>query len=161
MRFHLTKTAVLLSVLTVCGTSSALSQEPAANNMEILREKIAADKRLVVATNLTLTESQAQAFWPIYDEYQGGLDGLNDRIENLVVEYAQLYNARSVTDAASTELLNELLAIEEAEVALKRQYAQRLNGVIPPLQVARYLQIENKIRAVIKYDLAANIPLIE
>jgi hypothetical protein len=156
-----TKIAGLLGVLAVCGASGAVAQEPAADNMEILREKLAADKRLVVATNLTLTESQAQAFWPIYEEYQDGLEGINGRIEALVSDYAQMYNARSVTDAAATELLNELLAIKEAEVALMRQHAQRLNGVIPPLQVARYLQIENKIRAVINYDLAAAIPVVE
>ena len=161
MRYHLTKTAGLLGFLALWAASGAVAQEPAANNMEILREKLAADKRLVVATNLTLTESQAQAFWPIYAEYQQALQGLNERTLSLVEEYAQLYNARSVTDAAAMELLDQLLSIEADEVALMGQYAERLNGVIPPLQVARYLQIENKIRAVIKYDLAAGIPLVE
>jgi hypothetical protein len=32
--------------------------------------------------------------------------------------------------------------------------------VLPAIKVARYLQMENKIRAAIKFDLAANIPLM-
>jgi hypothetical protein len=38
--------------------------------MEIVKEKIRTDKKLFVATNLQLTESEAKAFWPVYDAYQ-------------------------------------------------------------------------------------------
>ena len=37
----------------------------------------------------------------------------------------------------------------------------KLEKVIPGMKVARYMQIENKIRAVIRYELAASIPLVE
>jgi hypothetical protein len=36
-----------------------------------------------------------------------------------------------------------------------------LRKVLPAKKVARYLQIENKIRAVVKYDLAAVVPLVQ
>lgn len=57
-------------------------------------------------------------------------------------------------------LLKEALAIEEAEVRLKRSYLPRLEKVIPATKVARYLQIETKIRALMHYELAAQIPLV-
>jgi hypothetical protein len=44
-------------------------------------------------------------------------------------------------------------------VALKRAYLPRLGKVLPAKKVARYIQIENKIRAVLKYDLAQQSPL--
>ena len=47
------------------------------SNMEILREKIQADKKLVVAANMDLTEAEAKAFWPIYQEYQAKLTKIN------------------------------------------------------------------------------------
>ena len=52
-------------------------------------------------------------------------------------------------------------AIEEAELKLKRSYASKLEKALPEMKVARYLQIENKIRSIIKYELAAEIPLVE
>ena len=52
-----------------------------------------------------------------------------------------------------------MLQIEEAEVALKRAYVPRLSAVLSMVKVARYLQIENKIRAALKYELAGDIPL--
>ena len=44
---------------------------------------------------------------------------------------------------------------------LKRSYVPKLEKVIPGMKVARYIQIENKIRAIGKYELASNIPLVQ
>jgi hypothetical protein len=55
--------------------------------------------------------------------------------------------------------MTETLAIEQAEVALKKKYLDKLNGIIPPIKAARYMQIENKLRAIVRFDLAGNIPL--
>ena len=129
--------------------------------MDILRDKIAADKKLVIATNLSLTESQAAAFWPIYDEYQGELNALNQRTGRLIQSYANAYNAGSLSEESAKKLLADSLAIEEADVALRKKYATRLDGVIPAVEVARYIQMESKIRALIRFDMAANIPLAE
>ena len=54
-----------------------------------------------------------------------------------------------------------MLAIEEAEVKLRKSYADKLANVLPGKKTARYLQIESKIRALVRYELAANIPLVE
>jgi hypothetical protein len=40
----------------------SLAQDKPADNMQILRDKIKADKKLVVATNMELTESEAKGF---------------------------------------------------------------------------------------------------
>jgi hypothetical protein len=140
---------------------AAGAQERISDNMDILREKIAADKKLLIAGNLVLTESQAAAFWPIYDEYQKDLAALNQRLGALIKNYADAYNSGTVTETKADELIAEYLAIEQAQVELKQEYAERLDGVIPAIERARYLQMENKIRALIDYDMAANIPLVD
>ena len=48
--------------------------------MEILRQKIKADKKLVVAQNLQLTDAEGTAFWPVYDAYQKDLQQINQRL---------------------------------------------------------------------------------
>ena len=130
-------------------------------NMEILRQKVKADKKLVVAANVQLSDAEAKSFWPIYEAYQDDLHKLNQRLGKLIVDYAQAYNKGTVPDATAKKLLNEAFAIEEAELKLKRSYASRLEKALPEMKVARYLQIENKIRSIIKYELAAEIPLVE
>ncbi|MEE9538819.1 MAG: hypothetical protein V3W10_05750, partial [candidate division NC10 bacterium] len=57
---------LVLAVLLCSVTLPVLAQDKPADTMQILREKIQADKKLLVATNMDLTEKEAQAFWPIY-----------------------------------------------------------------------------------------------
>jgi hypothetical protein len=58
--------------------------------------------------------------------------------------YADAYNKRTVPDETAKKLLNDYLAVEEAELKLKRSYVPKLEKAIPGMKVARYLQIENK-----------------
>ena len=135
------------------------AQDKPADNMQILREKIKADKKLLVATNVELTESEAKGFWPVYEEYQKDLTAINQRIGKLIESYAADYRANSLTDDKAKKLVDELVAIEQAEAGLKTTYVPKLSKVLPLKKVARYLQIENKVRALVKYELASSIPL--
>jgi hypothetical protein len=153
--------------IAVMALAAALSQPVIAQdkggntNMEILRQKMKADKKLIVATNMQLTDAEAKKFWPVYEAYQNDLQKLNQRLGRLIVDYAAVYNKGSVPDATSKKLLNEALSIDEAELRMKRSYVPKLGKALPEMKVARYIQIENKIRAIIKYELAAEIPLVE
>ena len=137
-----------------------LAQDKPADNMQILRDKIRADKKLLVATNMDLTESEAKGFWPIYEQYQKDLQKINVRIANLLDSYTADFRSKSLTDDKARKLIGESVAIEQAEANLKSTYAPKLSKVLPVKKVARYLQIENKIRALVKYDLASGVPLV-
>jgi predicted outer membrane protein len=139
----------------------SVAQEKPADNMQILRDKLRADKKLVVAANMELTESEAQGFWPLYDQYQKDLQNLNQRIASLLESYAADLQGKSLTDAKAKQLIAEAVAIEQAEAQLKSTYAPQLSKVLPVKKVARYLQIENKIRAIVKYDIASGLPLVQ
>ncbi len=132
-----------------------------ASDMQILADKVRADKKLVVAANMQLTDSEAKNFWPVYDAYQADLQKINQQLGALIKNYATEYNKGSVPNETAKKLVSEMLAVEDAELKLKRSYVPKLEKVIPGIKVARYMQVENKIRAVIKYELAANIPLVQ
>jgi hypothetical protein len=74
--------------------------------------------------------------------------------------YAADFRSKSLTDDKAKKLIDEALAIEQAEAKLKSTYAPKLSKALPVTKVARYLQIENKIRAVVKYDIAQGVPLV-
>jgi hypothetical protein len=150
-----------LMVVMVTFPDPALTQDKPSDNMQILREKVKADKKLLVATNMGLTESEAKGFWPVYEEYQKDLTKINQRIVKLIESYAADYRANTLTDEKAKKLIDELVAIEKAEAALKAAHVPKLGKVLPQKKVARYLQIENKIRAVVKFDLAAGVPLVQ
>jgi Spy/CpxP family protein refolding chaperone len=150
---------VMAAALVGVGVLAAAQEKPA-DNMQIMREKVKADKKLMVAANMQLTESEAKAFWPVYEEYQKDLGAINQRIVKLIESYAADYKANTLTDEKAKKLIDELVAIEQAEAGLRASYVPKLSKVLPLKKVARYLQIENKVRAMVKYELAGGVPLV-
>lgn len=152
--------AFALISLPVCAEEKKSGNEDkATSNMEIIREKIKADKKLLVAANLDLTETEAKAFWPIYDEFQAKLIKSNERIGNLIKKYAENYSI--MTAETAQNLLNESIMLEEQRLELKQLYLPKFYEALPSIKVARYYQIENKIQAILEYELASDIPLMK
>lgn len=145
---------------TVLFAGAAVAQQAADTNMEILKQKIKADKRLLVADNMQLTDAEAKDFWPLYDDYQKELDQVNQKLGNTIMEYADAYNKGQIPNDTAKKLLDQVLSIEEQEVNLKRTFAGKLERVLPATKAARYMQIETKIRSLLKLELAKQIPLV-
>jgi hypothetical protein len=126
--------------------------------MDVLRDQLDLDKRAVVESNLILTESQAASFWPIYEEYQKELEAIDARLVKVVNEYEEKYVSGSITDAIARRLIGEAIALDEAEVALRRRTLMKLTAWFPRLK-PRHLQVENDSRRR-RFDLRTD-PLVE
>jgi hypothetical protein len=129
--------------------------------MQILLEKVKADKKLLVSLNMELSDAEAKKFWPVYDAYQVQLGKINDRIASLIEGYAAEYNNNSMTDAKAKKMISEMISIDQAEAAMKKSFVPKLYKALPAVKAARYLQIENKIRAAVRYELADAVPLVK
>ncbi|HTO10037.1 MAG TPA: hypothetical protein VMQ51_00600 [Candidatus Binatia bacterium] len=155
-----TRGLIALAGLLAClAAGVAAAQDKPANNMEILREKARADKKVVVAAVLNLTEGEAKAFWPVYNAYQSDMVAHYNKLLKLIDAYGAAYDG--MTDETATKLLSDYLALERAHVALLSAYLPKFQKVLPPKKVVRLYQIENKMRALVNYDLAGNIPFVK
>jgi hypothetical protein len=159
MRCRAGRLTLLITTLVCFAGGVAAAQERATDTMEILREKARADKKLVVAAALDLSESEAKGFWPVYNAYQSDMIVHYDRVVKLIEDFAKTYETMS--DQTATQLLGDFLAIETDLVALRSRYLSRFQRVLPARKVARFYQLENKIRAILDYHLAREIPLVK
>jgi hypothetical protein len=148
---------LILSLLVFA--SAAPAQDKQADNMQIVLDKVKADKKLLVAENMQLTEAEAKGFWPIYDQYQAELFLLRARTMKLINDYAAAYE--KMTNSMAKKLLDESVTIETLRQKLNAVYLTKFRKVLPDVKVARYYQIENKINAALYYELAATIPLVK
>jgi Spy/CpxP family protein refolding chaperone len=162
MKKYLTATVYAWSLLAA---PMAIAEGNAADvtDMQALRDAVRSDKKALVASTLKLTDAEAKRFWPVYDSYQRDLD-LANRRRNVVMT-ALIGTDKPPSDLYARNLVNELIAADEAEIKSRRSMQNRLmrgvpTRILPPRKAARYLQLENKIRSVQAYDIAANIPLI-
>jgi hypothetical protein len=147
----------LLIVLALAG--NAFAGAAADTNLEVLRDTIRANKKALIAANLKLTDDEAGKFWGIYERYEKDLKGVNDRLVALIDDYTKSF--KGLSDEKAQKLVQDYLTVEEDRTKLRRDYLDDFTGALPGKKVARFYQIENKMDAVIRYDLAAEIPVVE
>ena len=75
----------MIGAILICLVNGvAIAQDKPADQMEILREKARANKKLVVATALALTEGEAKVFWPVYNVDQSDMITYDNRVSKLL-----------------------------------------------------------------------------
>ena len=108
---------------------------------------------------MQLTETEAKAFWPLYDQYQNELFLLRSRTIIMINDYAGAYE--NMDDATAQKLLDEYMELEGLRLKLRQTYVPKFRDILSNIKVLRYIQIENKINAALTYEFAATIPLIK
>jgi hypothetical protein len=156
----------LLSASLVAFALPTLAQSPApaagaadAARIQKFREQVRADPKAVVAKNLKLTDAESKAFWPAYDECHVKLDGAQRRSNRAVLDYVNAGD--NVTDANAKKIAKDLLDADIDEARALKSCFERVAKVLPGRKAARFLQIENKMRALVHFDTAAAIPLVD
>ena len=133
----------------------ALAQ--ATEDPAVLLAKIQADKKGVVEKSLNLTPAEAKKFWPLYEKFQRELDVPHREHALAVRDY--IAAEKSMTDANATRLTRVVLAANVTESKMREKHFKEVSKVLPGIKAARYVQIENKIQAIQRYETAKAIPL--
>ena len=145
-------------VLIVCCAAAAAAQD-VQSEIELTRAVIQTERQALVAAAMDLTSAEADAFWPLYREYQGQRAAIGDREVQLIMDYADNYGV--VTDELAGKMIDEWLDIQSEDLSLRKKYIKKFRKILPDLKVARFFQLENKLDAVIDNELASEIPLME
>jgi DNA-binding protein H-NS len=152
-------------MLFSCATTAAIPAVQAAGPTEpqadvsLLTSTIRANRKALIEVSLMLTEEQAGKFWPLYDRYQKEIAAVNDRIAALVEDY--ITHFKDLSNDKALQLTGDYLAAEADRLQVRRTYLAEFAKVLPGRTVARFYQIENKMDAVLRYDLASTIPVVD
>ena len=152
--------APLVATFLLGGVGQA--QEMSVEAWEELRElqgEILEGRSGIVKENLALTEAEATAFRPVYEEYRAAADEVQERTARLIEAYAANYE--DMNDAKAEAFFQEWLAIDRAEMEMRETYAKKIREVLPARKAVRFFQVENKLDAIMRLDGAMRIPLVE
>jgi hypothetical protein len=108
---------------------------------------------------MQLTNTEAQKFWPVYDQYTVETTKLNDYRLALVKEYAENYAA--ITDDQAQSLLTRWTGADESVVALRLKYIPLFQNVVPAKKVTRFFQLDRRIGMMVELQMASGIPLVK
>jgi Spy/CpxP family protein refolding chaperone len=129
------------------------------SSMELTRSTVQKERQAIVAKFMDLNESQSHAFWPVYGDYRHTVarasDGMLTNMETLIERHGIL------SDSQANDLLDEYLKWQQETIQTQYAYLKKFRQILTPKQVARLFQLENKMDAVVRYELAAKVPLIK
>ena len=155
---------IIFLSLCILGWNSATAQvkEPLVgleHEIEAARKLMRTEKKLVIAGELFLTPDESKVFWPVYREYEAAMSEIGDVKIKLITDYAD--NVDKITPELAERLLEESLDTEIKFGKIRRSYVRKFKKVLPVIKVVRLYQVDNKLNAVLDFQLAAKIPLIQ
>jgi hypothetical protein len=147
----------LALLLSIAGSPAAA--QTATDELEAARTQIQADRKAIVSRLMNMTEAESNAFWPVYNEYREAIRKIDDKLVTTAETYFK--GADSLTDKQAQELLSDWMKLRADKLSLRKSYVKKFSKAIPTTKLVRFYQIESKMDAVIEYELAASIPLVE
>jgi len=147
--------AAVAVVAALLAGSAGFAQ--ANSDLELTRDVLQAERKLLVSQAMALTDTEATAFWPVFDQYAVEQRALNDRLVKTIESFAAEYD--TLTDDRAEELLEESLSIREDRNQLRRSYLKRFSKAVSGKKLARFFQIDSKIDALLDAKIAQVIPL--
>jgi Spy/CpxP family protein refolding chaperone len=136
------------------GSAGSVDQD-----IDMLRKDIRSQKKQIIAANITLTDAEAQKFWPVYDQYTAALVQVNNDKYALIKEYADSYG--TMTDAQADDWTKRMLQLDANVAAVRLKFQPAFRKVLSAKKTALYEQVERKTQMLIDVQLALQIPLVQ
>jgi 1-aminocyclopropane-1-carboxylate deaminase/D-cysteine desulfhydrase-like pyridoxal-dependent ACC family enzyme len=154
---------VLVSALAFANSNVFAQKETATGvdvekDLSLLRRDIRADKKQLIAANMSFTEAEATRFWPVYDQYVAEMTVHNDEFYALIKDYAA--NQKVITDAQSTTMLKRWAEVQVNQAKTRQKYVPLIEKVIPPRKAALFFQIDRRLYALLDMQVSSQVPLI-
>jgi len=156
MKYILTLALLLMLPLTV---ASEASSSEARADIELSRVMINDKRNTALAFNMSFTEAERVAFWPLYEQYRKAMENVGSRRLDMIIDYANHYDDMTETKAA--DLLRRAMVYEEQALKVKQLYMEKFGEILPPTKLGRLYQIETRMDNAIQMKLSEGIPLME
>jgi hypothetical protein len=157
--------SLLLAVLLAAGAAASAQQTDASiledQRLAEARALLQSGRKEIIADELRLTEEEASAFWPVYEEYHSNVMVVRDRYAETIGDYIKTYRAGEITDDYAENLIDQGLSFKGDLLKIQEKYLNKFKKVLPIRKAVRFYQLENKMDADIDAQLASFVPLME
>ena len=89
------------------------------------------------------------------------MDSVNARRVKIITDYADALKNNSLTDETAAKMLDAYFSWVSKRLATRKSFVDKFKEVLPDKKVTRFYQIENKLEAIIDFELARQIPLVQ
>ena len=126
-------------------------------DIALLRQDLRAKKMQVIGENMSLSDKEAEKFWPVYNHYVRDLREVNDQKYALLKQYAEMWATMSDEDALI--YVRHWLEVDGQAQALRLRYVPTVSQVLPGRKAATFFQLDRRLNMIIDLQLFSQIPL--
>jgi hypothetical protein len=158
------KFRLLFVVLLVAGSLAAQTYStplPTVNDKDValLRQNLQAESKSLITKNMQLSDSEAAAFWPLYNEYAAEVRKVNDTRFALVKQYAKIY--KTMTAEEADQLTRLLAEADQTIISLRVQYLPKFEQALPGTKAALFMQLDRRLDNLFNVQIASQLPAIK
>jgi len=128
-------------------------------DLDLLRKDLRSQRKQLVATNLSLTDTEATKFWPVYDQYVSELIAINDKKFGLIQDYAD--NWGKLTNEQSLSFVRQWLDADIATAQLRQKYVPVVSKVLDGKKSATFFQLDRRIAMMMELQVSSQMPLVQ
>jgi len=128
-------------------------------DIQLLRKDIRAQRKQLIAVNLPLTPTEAEKFWPVYEQYISELVSMNNRKYALIKQFVQTGGVLTEGEAESS--VQQWVSIDQSVAALRQKYIPLFRKVLTAKNEALFYQLDRRVQLMIDLQLMALIPMVE
>ena len=132
---------------------------PTDEQLALLRKDIRSMKKQLIAANLTLTDSEATKFWPLYEQYSVDFGKISESRTAIIKEYSDGYG--TLTDDQADNLIRRWLDTDISAAQLRQKYVPIMRNVLPGKKVATFFQLDRRISMMIDVQITSQLPLMQ
>jgi len=157
--------AIVIGSVSIAGfgTTQAIAETQAEifeDTIKLTRGIVAKQRNDLVLKNMGLTTFEEKSFFGVYNAYRDEMKPLLDQEVKLITDYADTHVNKNLTDKQALNFAIKLLDLKSKKIELRRKYIDEFKGEISLKHIARFIQLENKLDAVMNYDIARQVPLV-
>ena len=138
--------------------SASAAQAQIESAVEVMRSDVRTQKMQILTKAMEFTSDEAAAFWPMYREYDNAMSAVWDEQLAIIKDYAAAYETMS--DEVARGLIERAFANDEAQLAVEREYFEKVAEILPVTKAARFIQVENQLNRMIETQIGAQLPLV-
>jgi hypothetical protein len=126
-------------------------------DIALLRQDIRAMKMQVIGQNMSLSDTEAQKFWPIYKHYADDLHEVNNSKYELLKQYAETW--ATMTDQDALIYVRHWMEVDAEAQALRLRYVPAVTQALPGKKAATFFQLDRRLSMIVDFQLFSQVPL--
>jgi hypothetical protein len=150
------KYTMIIGALLLASFANAQSNK---EEVDLMQAQFGMDKKAVVAEFVKPSDSQKDAFWKLYDEYETQRKELGKQRIELLQQYSDQY--KTLTSAQADAWTKKIMDLQKKTDNLITTYYGKVRAISDGIVALQFYQIENYILSGIRAQILSNVPFVE